>query len=329
MGRKRKIPKSYELRPWYKGEISSDSDTNDYLPRPKLKSVPNIEELSEPPSQPLSENSFRDRPCSPSDELQSSSDDVSSSSSSTVSQAQNVSSHNESGVSIAEPDVDAGSGRSVSDVDAGSGLFIAEPDVDAGSGLSTADPDVDAGSGLSIAEPDDDAGSGLSIAEPDVDAGSGLSIAESAQSDGHLHDQVQLQPVDDPFDLESDENSDGGYGEKDYYELLTELANDWMMIEVDHNVSKTASNCFWRLSTQKMFDLFTAKKNQNIKKKTPQINQLRKKSEEKIPEISLEIGYIENATGELHIEEDLQKTPMKMFPPSEYTKAYEIASVKV
>ena len=43
----------------------------------------------------------------------------------------------------------------------------------------------------------------------------------------------------------------------------------------------------------------------------------------------MEIGYIERRSGELIIEKNLQSTPIKMYPPSEYKKANEMASVKV
>ena len=68
MGRKRKIPASYKLRPWYQGDVSSDSDSDEishYMQRPKIPRVEALQLLSDPPSDPESSaSSSRSSPTS-------------------------------------------------------------------------------------------------------------------------------------------------------------------------------------------------------------------------------------------------------------------------
>ena len=55
MGRKRKVPLSYKVRPWYKGDITTDSEDNDAIPtRPVLQPDLNQTIVSDVPSDPNS-----------------------------------------------------------------------------------------------------------------------------------------------------------------------------------------------------------------------------------------------------------------------------------
>ena len=58
MGRKRKVPLSYKARPWFKGDITTDSeDGENYVPQPIFQWLEMIETLSDVPSEPLSPGS--------------------------------------------------------------------------------------------------------------------------------------------------------------------------------------------------------------------------------------------------------------------------------
>ena len=100
------------------------------------------------------------------------------------------------------------------------------------------------------------------------------------------------------------------------------------MIEISHRVSKTASNAFWKLAHKWFHRLFTAKKQQLLKKKVPQFAHLRRKMYAALPKIHLEIGYVHKETGELTVIHT-SVTPRSKFPPDKYQKVYEIASVNV
>ena len=128
---------------------------------------------------------------------------------------------------------------------------------------------------------------------------------------------------------QSQTDSDIEAENEDYNDALHELSKDWLEIEINHHVSKTATNKFWEVATKKIFPLFQAKKRQKVEKKTPQFRSMREKLNRGIPPISMEIGYVSKTTGELIVKKDLQTTPVREFPPSEYQKVYEIASVQV
>ena len=64
MGRKRKLPLSYSVRPWYRGDISSDSDEELQIPPSSIQSRTEFSHVSreqipsDVPSQPLSSESI-------------------------------------------------------------------------------------------------------------------------------------------------------------------------------------------------------------------------------------------------------------------------------
>lgn len=68
---------------------------------------------------------------------------------------------------------------------------------------------------------------------------------------------------------------------------------------------------------------------QNITKKVPQFQQIRRKLyENRTPDVNLEIGYKNKETDEVTIINDTV-TPKSRFPPNRFDKMFEIASVKV
>ena len=103
---------------------------------------------------------------------------------------------------------------------------------------------------------------------------------------------------------------------------IEELAKKWLNIELSHHVSKTASNEFWKVALQIIPKLVPMKK-------TPTFPTLRKKMYGSlIPPINLHIAYENKATGEVQYV-DQESTPISAFPVSDYTKLFEVATVKV
>lgn len=97
------------------------------------------------------------------------------------------------------------------------------------------------------------------------------------------------------------------------------------MVEVNHHVSKTATELFWKVALKFFPKLRSAAETQ----KTYQFKTIRKKLyEEKVPNIFMEIGYKNRSTGEVEVVHDAS-TPVKQFPPNQYEKLYEIATLKV
>ena len=114
----------------------------------------------------------------------------------------------------------------------------------------------------------------------------------------------------------------------DYATILNHLSEQWMITEADHKVSQAASNAFWKLSLSWFHRLLEAKKEQNIRKKTPQFIQIRNKIyDNKLPPIKLELGYKHKESNELIVVNDIDAAPVGSFPPSDFLKLYEVASV--
>ena len=99
-------------------------------------------------------------------------------------------------------------------------------------------------------------------------------------------------------------------------------------MEIGHRVSKEASNEFWRLSNDMFHRMYMAKGNDG--RKIPQFPQIRDTLyKDKTPPVYMEIGYQSKENADISIVKDATTTPVSQFPPSEYTKLYEIASVDV
>ena len=391
MGRKRKIPYSYKIRPWFQGDVSSDSEDNGPQPqRPCLVNPDNQLAIhSDPPSEPASSSSFQS--------LTSQASLVSSVNTSTS--QQNVSEQNEYHVSSDVPE-DLHDDHSSSDVpedprdDHSSSDVPEDPRDDHSSSDVPEDPrdhqessdvpedprdhqessddfpeDLNDHQESSDDFPEDlndvpelpcyqgsqlishdqqdlhsspeSRGSDELMSSPLPDVNSGpeddLSPASGVQDDASGvaeddlgNDDVENTVDDDGFDdPEFLEVSADMIEERDYHSLLEELSGDWLKTELDHHVSKTATDIFWRLACTKIVKLFEIKSRQNIKRKLPQFQQIRRNLCNNIPPIKMELGFINKETGQLEIHENLDKTPVKRFPPSKFQKAYEISSIEV
>lgn len=114
-------------------------------------------------------------------------------------------------------------------------------------------------------------------------------------------------------------------GEDDYDEILEQLKSQWLMTEITHSVSKTASEHFWRTALTYFSKLDTAPG----KKKTSEFKTIRRHMyNNMIPAIDLEICYKNKATGEIQIVNDTI-TQTRRFGPDQYEKLYEIGTVQV
>ena len=114
----------------------------------------------------------------------------------------------------------------------------------------------------------------------------------------------------------------------DYRDLLSDLGKKWIEVEIDHRVSKEASNAFWCLANAMFHPMYLAKGNGG--RKIPQFPQIRDSLyNDKTPRVKMEIYYKSKENGDISTVKDVSSTPVSKFPPSEYTKLYEIASVDV
>lgn len=114
--------------------------------------------------------------------------------------------------------------------------------------------------------------------------------------------------------------------EEDYTTVFENLKSKWLLAEIDHCVSKTASEEFWKLGL-KFFPILHGALGR--KKKTPQFKTIRRRMhDELVPKIELEIAYKNRSSGEIKIIKDT-KTPSKQYNSASYEKLYEIGTVKV
>lgn len=119
-------------------------------------------------------------------------------------------------------------------------------------------------------------------------------------------------------------------GAHSYNTILRKLANDWIVTEIQHHVSKAASDAFFELGKKWFHVLFEAKYREGVSKKTPQFVHIRRRLYDKYtPPVRMEIGYRNKESGLVEIQKDLLSTPTSKFPPSQFQKLYEIASVEV
>ena len=103
---------------------------------------------------------------------------------------------------------------------------------------------------------------------------------------------------------------------EDYDSILKQLKSKWILVEIDHSVSKSASELFWKLALHYFPKLHSC----IGKKKTPQFKTIRRHMYNNlVPPIQLEIGYKDRNSGEVTIVKDTI-TPIKRFSPAKYVR---------
>ena len=154
--------------------------------------------------------------------------------------------------------------------------------------------------------------------------------SDMSENESLLNDPRRIES-----EAESDDGSENGFPLKDiavddYNTILEELTRQWLLIEIDQNVSKACSDSFWNLAQKWFPRLQACKEKQRIKRKTPQFTHIRRKMyHEKTPKVHLDIAYKNKETGEVEVIEDVEKIPVNKYPPNKFTKLYESASVHV
>lgn len=162
------------------------------------------------------------------------------------------------------------------------------------------------------------------------------------ESEGEIHSERHVQSQQSNFESDGIEDRDGiedsdGMEEieepeeiETYKSILKSLSKEWMDNEVHHDVSQAASDSFFEIAKKWFFKLICAKQREGLAVKTPGFPHIRRKMyEEKVPKISLKIAYMHKETQVITVKDDLESTPTSQFPPSQYQKLFEIASVKV
>lgn len=165
-------------------------------------------------------------------------------------------------------------------------------------------------------------------ADEDIDADGDVDMIEEVNL---VEDLDAEEDVDNVEDVNADNDDEEDVEQApDYEDVLSDMSKKWLATESNHRVSKEASNAFWRIATEYFEKLYDAKRDERITKKTPQFSSIRKKLYiENLPKIKMQLAYQHKTTEELTIVEDVESTPVSRFPPSQYRRLYEIASVDV
>lgn len=129
-------------------------------------------------------------------------------------------------------------------------------------------------------------------------------------------------------DLSEDEIYDDEEESQDYRDILSKLSSDWILVEIEHHVSKRATEEFWRIANTHFHNLYKVKGEEG--RKIPQFSTLRDKLyRDFVPPVKMDIGYECKATGKLTVVKDVEVAPVSRYPPSKFRKIFEIASVDV
>ena len=116
-------------------------------------------------------------------------------------------------------------------------------------------------------------------------------------------------------------------GELTYGDLLNQLSEKWLLVQLTHDVSATATNSFWDAAMKLLPDLLQQKETTDARKKIPGFIHLRNKQfKEKCPEVHVKHVYLNKGTQEIVISNN---NADQNYPKSHYKKLYEEAHVKV
>ena len=138
----------------------------------------------------------------------------------------------------------------------------------------------------------------------------------------------EQQPIPATREVDDTGTDNDDEVEDEYTTNLEKFKSMWMVTEIQHCVSKTATDAFWKLGLQ-YFPQLSAAQNREHRKKINQFKTIRRHFyKDRIPPIDIKIGFRNRTSGEIVIVNDTV-TPIKRFNNKEYEKVYEIGTVKV
>ena len=139
-----------------------------------------------------------------------------------------------------------------------------------------------------------------------------------------IHDINNDDDVDVDEDSEDQEEEDLQI-QQPIDEPLEELAKQWLLIEMSHSVSKTASDEFWKAAQTFITKIYSKKKCKN-----QSFTHLRRQLMRRYcPDVCIDLAYKNTKTGEISIERDVRKISHAKFRKPDFEPLHEIASIKV
>lgn len=118
--------------------------------------------------------------------------------------------------------------------------------------------------------------------------------------------------------------------EDDYASLLKAMSRKWYSAQLNHKVSATAAEAFWKIAKTYWPKIVQAKQSEEVEKSTPLFPNQRKKLDKQLcPEIHMEFGFLNVTTGEVETVNSMT-APLKDYERNpNYIKLYEEAHIKV
>ena len=149
----------------------------------------------------------------------------------------------------------------------------------------------------------------------------GQPIHQVQEKENYVDEQQENEPISEAEQQEEGENE-----ENNYNTILEKLKSQWLLTEIHHSVSKSASEEFWKVALTNFTLLAHA---EGRKKKPNQFKTIRRRIyEDLLPSIDLQIGFKNKISGQIVVVNDII-TPLKNYPPSRFEKLFEIGTVKV
>lgn len=133
-----------------------------------------------------------------------------------------------------------------------------------------------------------------------------------------------------PQDQDENDEDETDQEEETFQSFFSEFSKQWLNIQLTHHVSLAASNAFWKMSFEHIFQIYQLKAAQNVTKKIPQFLQARKNLyKEYCPEIKMNFAFKNKNDGSIFYI-DADHTPLLQYERDpNYQKLFEEAHIEV
>ena len=125
-----------------------------------------------------------------------------------------------------------------------------------------------------------------------------------------------------------DPGDDDNIEVEDFPDMLNDVAEKWLMVQLTHQVSASATNAFWSVALQSIPNLVQCKTANSIKKNIPGYIHLRRKIyENECPEVKMKFVYQNKNTQAIEIVHS-NTNPSREYDRNNYVKLYEEAHIE-
>ena len=143
-------------------------------------------------------------------------------------------------------------------------------------------------------------------------------------------DTNELEEEEEEEEEEEVEDGNDDDDEATFESIFQSFSKQWLHSQLTHHVSLAASNSFWELSFKYITKIAELKKKDNIRKKIPQLLQVRKNIYQDIsPVVKMCFAFLNKEDGTI-IKINSEQTPLNEFQRNpKYQKLYEEGHIEV